>query len=208
MKNYVVIAATMLIAVGCTSIGKNQEHSRIEPLESSISLDSLDNCTVAAAFSTADFNWRGGNLDMTIYDEYRYDSAEVSRMQPGDTIIYEGKPMPVDSIERKNNYVTINGGIENNGAELTPQGKGAYRAVTLDDHSVYKKLGKRNVALAQDFVMIDCGTNPDDPNDTISSGQKPYFDQLKDYRRDFSPLNTRVTIKDGIITKIQRHWIP
>lgn len=209
MKNYVALMAGLLLLVGCAGSNKTSSVQRVSPLPSGISIDSLADCTVAAGFNTADFNWRGGNLSMTVYSDYRYDAADVARLQVGDTIVYEGgKPLPVDSIERRDSFVIINGGIETGGAELTASDGGTYRATTLDDHSVYRKLGKRTVLLADDFVIVDCGENPTDPNDTIRSGQKPYLDRLKDYKREFSPLDTRVRIEKGKITEIHRHWIP
>lgn len=146
---------------------------------------------------------------MTIYSAYRYAAADINDLQEGDTLIYEGdKPLPVASIKRQGKYVIINGGIEAGGAELTLTDRNTYRATTLDDHSVYKALGKCNVVLAENFIIIDCGENPTDPNDTIRSGQKPYFDRLKDYRREFGPLDTSVNIRNGLITEIHRRWIP
>ena len=59
-----------------------------------------------------------------------------------------------------------------------------------------------------DFVIIDCGIDPNDPIDTIRTGQKLYIENLKDSKKDFFQLNTRVTIENGIITEINRHWIP
>lgn len=209
MKNYVALMAGLLLLAGCAGSNKTSSVQRVAPLPSGISIDSLADCTVAAGFNTADFNWRGGNLSMTVYSDYRYDAADVARLQVGDTLVYEGdKPLPVDSIERRDSFVIINGGIETGGAELTASDGGTYRATTFDDHSVYRELGKRTVLLADDFVIIDCGDNPTDPNDTIRSDQKLYLDRLKDYKREFSPLNTRVRIENGKIKEIHRHWIP
>ena len=209
MKNYVALMAGLLLLAGCAGNDKTTVCQRVAPLPSGISIDSLSDCTVAASFKTSDFDWRGGRLCMTIYSDYRYDAADVARLHVGDTLVYEGdKPLPVDSIERRDSFVIINGGIETGGAELTASGGGTYRATTFDDHSVYRTLGKRTVPLAGDLVIIDCGDNPTDPNDTIRSGQKPYLDGLKDYKREFSPLNTRVRIEHGKVKEIHRHWIP
>lgn len=210
MKHYALsFIASLLFMTGCTNITKAPAHFCAMPIDDKMSLDSLADGTVAASFTADDINWRGGNLTMTVYSAYRYNADDIKRLQVGDTIVYEGdKPLPVDSIERRDKYVIINGGIETGGAELTPVDATTYRATTMDDHSVYKKLGKCNVVLAQDFMIVDCGTEPTDPNDTIRSAQKPYIDKLKDYRRQFSQLDTRVTIKHGAVTEIHRHWIP
>lgn len=208
MKHYSAFIAALLLLAGCTGGNKASSHFSVNPLASDVSVDSLTDCTVAASFSVGDFDWRGGRLAMTIYNAYRYDAADVARMQVGDTIVYEGKSLPIDSIERRDSFVIVNGGIEEGGAELTASTGGTYRATTLDDHSVYRVLGKRAVPLAEDFVFIDCRESPTDPSDTIRSGQKAYIEKLRDYKREFSPLNTRVRIEGGAIKGIHRHWIP
>ena len=209
MKNLIAFMASVLLVAGCTGSNTAILNHRVAPLPSGISVDSLTDCTVAASFNTSDFNWHGGNLSMAVYCDYRYDAVDVAHLQVGDTIVYEnGKPLRVDSIERRESFVIINGGIEMGGAELTASEGGSYRATTFDDHSVYRELGKCVMPLSDDFIIIDCGDSPTDPNDTIRSGQKQYMDRLKDYKCEFSPLNTRVRIEQGKVKEICRHWIP
>ena len=57
-------------------------------------------------------------------------------------------------------------------------------------------------------MIVDCGENPTDPSDTLTTGQKLYLETLEGYRREFSPLNTKVVVEDGLITAILRRWIP
>ena len=54
---------------------------RIAPLPSGIDVDNLQDCTIPAAFSPDDFNWMGGNLKMTVYNEDLYDAVNISLMQ-------------------------------------------------------------------------------------------------------------------------------
>ena len=150
----------------------------------------------------------GGNLTMTVYNQDLYDAVEVSQMQVGDTLIYEGKPMIINSIAEEHGGIDINGGLDEGGCCLAGYEGGTYVARNWDDHATYTKLGKAEVAMADDFILIDCGEFPDDPNDTIRTGQKLYIENLKDGRKDFFQLNTRVTIENGMITEIKRHWIP
>ena len=44
--------------------------------------------------------------------------------------------------------------------------------------------------------------------DALTTGQKLYLETLEGYRREFSPLNTKVVVEDGLITAILRRWIP
>ncbi|MDO5447360.1 MAG: hypothetical protein Q4F34_06270 [Prevotellaceae bacterium] len=205
MKQILTLIAVAILICSCS----NQiSHKCISTLPSGISIESLTDCTVPASFNTNDFNWRGSNLTMTVYNEDLYDAVEVSQMQVGDTLIYEDKPMIVESIADENGIKSINGGLEEGGAWLISNGGGTFRATIFDDHSVYTTLGKTQIPLSDNLLIIDCGENPDDPSDTICINQKQYIESLQGYRQDFNCLNTKVLIESGTITEIQRRWIP
>ncbi len=183
-------------------------YQRIAPLPSGLDVDNLQDCTVPVVFRPDDFNWMGGNLTMTVYSQDFYDAVEISQMQIGDTIIYDGKPMVINMFTVGQGGIEINGGLEENGCCLAENEGGAYVARNWDDHATYTELGKAEVALAEDFMIIDCGEFPEDPSDTIRSDQKLYIEKMKESRPDFFTLNTRVTIENGKITEINRRWIP
>ena len=206
LKSALAIAAMALLC-GCA---QKVEHKSIAPLPAGIDINNLHDCTVSATFNTDDFRWMGGNLRMTIYTKDLYDAVEISQMQTGDTLIYESKPMVINKIEDADGGgININGGIEEGGCWLVGYEGGTYVARTWDDHAVYSELGKAEVALGDGFVIIDCGIEPTDPVDTIRSGQKLYLENLEGSRTDFFYLNTRVTMDEyGMITEINRHWIP
>lgn len=206
LKTVLIIAAVLLC--GCVEKEKEGTHKVIAPLPAGIEADNLQECTVPASFKIEDFNWRGSNLTMTVYNKDLYDAVEISLMQPGDTLIYEGKPMIVNTMEEVNGYLEINGGLEEGGCWLAGYEGGTYIAKIFDDHATYTELGKAEVMLADDFVIIDCGSNPEDPIDTIRSDQKLYLESLEEGRRDFFALNTVVRIENGMIKEINRRWIP
>ena len=208
MKKSILYLAFAALMCSCTGNKKVNEHRFIAALPAGIAVDNLLDCTIPAAFTPEDFNWMGGNLKMTVYNQDLYDAVEVSQMQVGDTLIYEGKPMIINSIAEEHGGIDINGGLDEGGCCLAGNEGGTYVARNWDDHATYTKLGKAEVALADGFILIDCGEFPDDPNDTIRTGQKLYIENLKDGRKDFFQLNTRVTIENGMITEIKRHWIP
>lgn len=201
----IAVAAVMLC---CCTQSKTEEHKVIAPMPSGIEMDNIQDCTVPAAFTLSDFDWMGGNLTITLYNQDLYDAVEVSQMQVGDTLIYESKPMVISKIEEDKNGIVINGGLEQGGCCLVGNEGGTYVAQVWDDHTTYSELGKAQLPLAEDFLIIDCGMNPDDPSDTIRTGQKLYIESLKDGRDDFFQLNTRVTVEKGVITQVNRRWIP
>lgn len=116
--------------------------------------------------------------------------------------------MVINKIAEEHGGIDINGGLDEGGCCLAGYEGGTYVARNWDDHATYTKLGKAEVALAENFMIIDCGDFPEDPMDTIRTDQKLYIEKLKDYKKEFFQLNTRVTIENGMITEIKRHWIP
>lgn len=185
-----------------------EDYKLIAPLPSGLDLDNLQDCTVPASFTSDDFRWMGGNLRMTVYSKDLYDAVEISGMQVGDTLLYASEPMVVESIAEVNGAMDINGGLDEGGCCLAGYEGGTYVARIWDDHATYTELGKVGMALAEDFVIIDCGDFPDEPAYTLSIGQKQYLESLEGYKRKFFQLNTLVTIQNGMITEIKRIWIP
>lgn len=205
MKKLLMFLGVALCLSSCT---KKVAYQMVKPLPASYEVDKLQDATVPVSFSSKDISWESGKLSMEVFSEDLYDAVAVSLLKKGDTVVYDGKPVVVNNIERKDKYVTVNGGIEEGGAELTANQGGTYRGSQMDDHSTYTSLGKVTLPLAKDFVLIDCGENPTDPSDTVRSGQKEYLEKVPEYKRDFNMLNTRVRIEKGIVVEINRHWIP
>lgn len=208
MRNTCFIAAAILLAMACTG-GAKLAHRRVAPLDSGLNIDSLNDCTLAVGFKASDIDWSGKTLSCSVFSKDLYDAVEVGHMRAGDTLIYEGKPMVVNSIEESRGAKVVNGGIETGGAELAPNGGGTYRTMLMDDHSVYTELGKVRLRLAENMVVIDCGEDYHDPLDTIRANCKEYIDKLPDYRKDyFNCLNTEIVVEKGFVTEIRRRWIP
>lgn len=201
----IVLLAGIGIFPACT---KKAEHKYITPLPAGVVVEDLQDCTVPARFTSDDFRWMGGNLRMTVFNQDLYDAVDISEMQVGDTLLYNGESIVISQFVESHGRLDINGGLDEGGCCLAGYEGGTYIARNWDDHATYSELGKAEVALAEDFVIIDCGLDPADPMDTIRTEQKFYLESLENSRRDFSPLNTRVTIEHGMITEIHRHWIP
>lgn len=202
------IAIMLLSAAIICSCGQKTAPKLVSPLPSGLEIDALTDCTVPARFTSDDFRWMGGNLTMTVFSEDLYDAVELLNLAPGDTLIYDGGKIVVETVKDEGGLLTINDGLENGGAWLQAGDGGTYRACQWDDHSIYSELGQAHLPLSEDFMIVDCGENPTDPSDTLTTGQKLYLETLEGYRREFSPLNTKVVVEDGLITAILRRWIP
>lgn len=209
MKKIIPLFMLALAFCGCTQKKETEARTTcVRTLPTGIDLSHLTDATVSASFSTDDFNWMGGNLKLTVHAEQLYDAVELHQLGVGDTLFYEGAPMVVKEKKEDKGQITINGGMDNGGVDLWSNDGGTYRAVTFDDHSVYVELGEVTLPLSEDLTIIDCGEEPLDPSDTISKDQKFYLENLKDYRKNFTYLDTKVQIENGVITNITRTWIP
>lgn len=86
----------------------------------------LTDATVAASFGADDIPETDGKteLTLTVYDYDIYDMVDIAQLAVGDTIVVDGKDMVVTSREDENGFVTINGGLEQGGVDLTSDDSG------------------------------------------------------------------------------------
>jgi len=206
MKKLFIILSLLAVLTSCTQ--EKIVYSCIKPLPSGVDLANLTDATVPASFEACAFFWPDNTLSFDAWSEDLYDAVEVSKMQKGDTLIFQGDSIVVDSIMVEDAILTINGGLENGGAWLQAYEGGTYRGMQFDDHSTYTRLGNTAIPLAVDFKFIDCGEQYTDPYDTVVEGQRVYIEALEGGKKSFSELNTTVTVSHGVITEITRRWIP
>lgn len=208
MKKILFAVLIVFTLLSCSQQQEEQVYAVIKPLPSGIKVREIKDATVPVSFKVSSFYWPESTLTIDVWSEDLYDAVEVSLMQAGDTLIYKGQDIIVKTIENENGILTINGGIEEDGAYLKAYEGGTYRGLQLDDHSTYTHLGSTILPLAYDFRIIDCGEDFTDKYDTITMGQKLYMDSIQNVRGDFNYLNTRVMVVNGNIVEITRKWIP
>ncbi len=183
-----------------------QEAKRIEPLPESLDLNALTDATVAASFGAEDISEKDGKMEisLTVYDYDVYDMVDISQLAVGDTIVVDGKDMVVASREDKDGFVTINGGLEQGGVDLTSDDSGVYYAVGLDDAKSYHELGRITVPVAEGFVLTD-NADPEHPDETYAASD---LAKLAASERGFTTNNTLATIEHGELTVLARSYTP
>ena len=205
MKKVLVVAIAAALLCGCKG---NVSFKKVCPIPENVDITDIRDATLPANFSTDDFNWRGGNLTLTLCSKDIYDAADIASLQKGDTLVFCGEEIVVSDLKRDGINLTVNGGIEEGGADLQEMDGDTWRSILPDDHFAYEEIGRVELVLDEDFTIVDCGSEPNDPLVTVSTGQKAYIDNLPEYKKIFSELDTEVTIKDGRIVSITRRWIP
>ena len=183
-----------------------QGAKRIEPLAESLDLNALTDATVAASFGAEDISEKDGKTEitLTVYDYDIYDIVDISLLAVGDTIVVDGKDMVVASREDKDGFVTINGGLEQGGVDLTSDDSGVYYAVGMDDAKSYHELGKITVPVAEGFVLTD-NSDPDHPDETYAASD---LAKLAGEGVGFTANNTQATIEHGELTVLARSYTP
>ena len=183
-----------------------QEAKRIEPLPEDLDLNPLTDATVAASFSAEDISEKDGKtqITLTVYDYDVYDMVDVAQLAVGDTIVVDGKDMVVASREDKDGFVTINGGLEQGGVDLTSDDSGVYYAVGLDDAKSYHELGRITVPVAEGFVLTD-NSDLEHPDETYAASD---LAKLAASEPGFTANNTLATIEHGELTVLARSYTP
>ena len=143
-------------------------------------------------------------ISLTVYDYDVYDMVDIAQLAVGDTIVVDGKDVVVISREDKDGFVTINGGLEQGGVDLTSDDSGVYYAVGLDDAKSYHELGKIAVPVADGFVLTD-NSDPEHPDATYAASD---LAKLAGESVGFTANNTLATIEHGELTVLARSYTP
>ena len=183
-----------------------QEAKRVEPLPETLDVNALTDATVAASFSAEDISEKDGKtqITLTVYDYDVYDMVDVAQLAVGDTIVVDGKDMVVTSREDKDGFVTINGGLEQGGADLTSDDSGVYYAVGMDDAKSYHELDKITVPVAEGFALTD-NSDLEHPDETYAASD---LAKLAASEPGFTANNTLATIEHGELTVLARSYTP
>ena len=183
-----------------------QEAKRVEPLPETLDVNALTDATVAASFGAEDISEKDGKIEisLTVYDYDVYDMVDIAQLAVGDTIVVDGKDMVVTSREDKDGFVTINGGLEQGGVDLTSDDSGVYYAVGLDDAKSYHELGRITVPVAEGFVLTD-NSDPEHPDATYAASD---LAKLAGESVGFTANNTLATIEHGELTVLARSYTP
>ena len=203
-----MLLATLCVALLCACNGPVSP-KKVCPIPEKIDLSNIGDATLSASFSIHDINWTGGTLKLTLYSKDIYRAEDINALQKGDTLVLGGDEIIITSLKREDNALLVNGGLDaEDGADLEPMEDGTWRSYRIDDYFSFEEIGKVELPFDEDFIITDCGEEPNDPVITVTTGQKAYIDALPDYKKDFSELDTEVQIKDGRVVAIHRIWTP
>ena len=143
------------------------------------------------------------NLKIYAYDQY--DMVDIAGMQVGDIIVRHDGEVKVTSLEQNEaGMISVNGGLEAGGFELTTDDSGTFYEIGFNDHKNWYQVGEATIRVSADFVFAD--------NADLEQGEVIFYPgsflvgEVTNY--DFTPYNTTVRVEAGQIVEMNRRFIP
>ena len=236
--NHKIGTLTVLLALGITMVGcgapgstagsaaasttsttsSEAQKTEVQPMQGVLLSEPLPDGTYHISFES-DKVWVGERKntinDAVVYDYDRYTAPEIEALREGDTIAThlngteEITALTVESVERENNYVTINGGIEEGGIDLCKEDD-YYRTLTWDDFPVYYEVGVAKQLVMADDIELSDGAADFEADPVIVKGDRAVCDAMSNEEDGYgwNAGNTTVTIQNGEMTHADRIWVP
>lgn len=236
--NHKIGTLTVLLALGITMAGcgtpgstagsaaasatsttsSEAQKTEVQPMQGVLLSDPLSDGTHHVSFESDKVGVgerRNTINDVVVYDYDRYTAPEIEALSEGDTIAThlngteEITALTVESIERENNYVTINGGIEEGGIDLCKEDD-HYRTLTWDDFPVYYEVGVAKQLVMADDIELSDGAADFEADPVIVKGDRAVCDAMSNEEDGYgwNAGNTTVTIQNGEMTHVNRIWVP
>ena len=236
--NHKIGTLTVLLALGITMVGcgtpgstagsaaasttsttsSEVQKTEVQPMQGVLLSDPLSDGTYHISFESDKVGVgerRNTINDAVVYDYDRYTAPEIEALSEGDTIAThlngteEITVLTVESIERENNYGTINGGIEEGGIDLCKEDD-HYRTLTWDDFPAYYEVGVAKQLVMADDIELSDGAADFEADPVIVKGDRAVCDAMSNEEDGYgwNAGNTTVTIQNGEVTHADRIWVP
>ena len=182
--------------------------TEVAPLATAIDTAALADGTYAVSFVATDATSENGTvqLNVTVYDYEHFSADAVENLKAGDTLVIDGNSMVVDTVEvNENGYVTVNGGLEQGGCDLSKDEDGNYSELLMDIGKNYTAVGQVVLPLSKDFVFTD---NSDPEKQDVQYSAEELVTLLGDDTQYFDAQTTTATVADGQITAMTRIFMP
>lgn len=207
---YAVILCISLMGCDASKQKTNDVEAKtvLSPLPGTIDINNLDNCTVAVSLEEggAYVDDTGAmRMDVIVYDYDVYDMVGIDSLKVGDAIVIRGNEVAITSLERKESRLFINGGLEENGYELSTDDSGVWYESGYSDAKSYYEVGEASIRVSADMNFYD--------NSDLDKGEVMYYpgDFLTDKAGivyHFVPNNTTIVIENGKIIEMYRSYMP
>ena len=175
----------------------------VEPADPGYDLTALGDGEYPVAFEPEAL--ADGELSFYVYSEDIYDIVDISEMAEGDIFWLGGLDFEVESLEREDGLLLINGGTDEGGFTLRAYDEdNCWRVVMDDDYHTYTNRGETALPLDENVTFTDGW----DGGETTATGAEAVAEAIASTEMDyFSPLNTTVRVENGKIVEITRVYL-
>lgn len=155
-----------------------------------------------------------GQATLSVYGYDSYLPEDIDALQEGSVLRIHDQgdttvtKLTATSIDRDadNGYVTINGGIEAGGVELTLD-HDVYRTVTFDDYPVYYEMGEVTLSLAGGVTLSDSSADPQ-AEAVETTGADAVAAAINADPDNWTTYNTTLVVQGGKVLEVRRIWVP
>ena len=143
-------------------------------------------------------------MDVTVYSYDKYDMVDISMLKEGDILVTNGGEVRVESLERTDSAILINGGLSAGGFDLVTDESGIFFECGYNDAMNWYAVGEATIRVSVDFVYYD--------NADLDQGEVVYYPgsfligEVTDYH--FTPHNTTIRVENGQIVEMNRRYVP
>ena len=215
MKKTLSIILTLILSIGlfagCNSqTGKEENNAKvINPLPETLDVNALDNCTVAVSLEKGDAYVDDNGkmvMNLTVYSYELYDMVDIASLKENDVIVRRNEEVTITEVEHTaSGLVRINGGEENGGFDLVSNDNTVYYESGMNEIKAYYELGKITLPVSVDFRYID-ESEPEKEAKSYYPGD--FLTDDADIEYNFTPNNTSIVIENGVITKMNKVYMP
>ena len=178
----------------------------IAPADPGYDLASLGDGEYPAAFAPEAL--AEGELTFYVYTEDIYDIVDISGIAPGDTFWLGGLDFEVESVERTDDLLLINGGMDNGGFTLQAYDEdNGWKILMENDYHTYTSRGATTLPMGEDVTFTD-GWEVGKEAIVLNGAEEVARAITETEMTYFSPLNTTVRVEDGRIVEIIRSYMP
>lgn len=208
LTGIVSVAEATTEAVSGEEATVEEENVYIKPLPFIYDLANPTDAELPASFNISEFNTETGELTFKAYSLDLYDAIQITMLQRGDTLIYDGKEILVDNIEDKSGDLYINGGLDDGGCVLVSHEGGTYVGRGYDDMPTYTEIGTLTLPVSESTHISDSYSNPSSPVEVSYEEIQSYINGIDGAKATFTYFSTTVQVSGGKVVGITRQWTP
>ena len=208
MKKLIALFVALMMIFACTAMAEGKtiapEGGSFDPMkdEGVIAKASFEGENVKVAEDGT------VTIEMTLFTEDVYDLVDINQMAPGDTVIVDGEPIVVETVENENGFVRVNGGFENEGATFGAlNDTNGMFAMTYDDDIITREVCTVTLPVSANVAFHDESDLEKDAIDTNTVEDMVAAINAMEFPI-FSSFDTEVTIENGVIVAVNHVFHP